>query len=120
LRELPDDRERGRLLASTPLIRTRKERKVAIVVMLFPVSDQEPKLQPGALEKLARLGVTSVALLRDGSGAGLVLEGWAFDPGDAPRAARAVGDGRADVRLLQPLVQMTVSTDAAPSGDRKG
>jgi hypothetical protein len=86
---------------------------VAMVVVLFPVSDEEPRLQPGALATLGRLGVTSVALLRDGSVAGLVLEGWAFDPGDATQAARAVGGGRADLRLLQPLVQMAVST---PSG----
>jgi len=46
-----------------------------MVVILFPVSDEEPRLQPAALEKLARLGITSVALLRDTSVAGLVLEG---------------------------------------------
>jgi hypothetical protein len=91
---------------------------VAMVVVLFPVSDEEPKLQPGALENLARLGVTSVALLRDTSIAGLVLEGWAFDPNDARLAASAVGGVQEDVRLLQPLVQMAVSTPAA-SGDRK-
>ena len=66
-----------------------------MVVVLFPVSDEEPRLQPGALEQLARLGVTSVALLRDTSIAGLVLEGWAFDPNDAPRAASAVGGAAA-------------------------
>jgi hypothetical protein len=90
-----------------------------MVVVLFPVSDEEPRLQPGALEQLARLGVTSVALLRDTSIAGLVLEGWAFDPNDAPRAASAVGGVREDLRLLQPLVQMAVSATAAPSSDRK-
>jgi hypothetical protein len=93
----------------------RKERKVAMVVVIFPVSDEEPKLKPGALEKLARLGVTSVALLRDASMAGLVLEGWAFDLCDAPHAARAVGQVRDDVRLLQPLAQMAVS--ATPAGN---
>jgi hypothetical protein len=92
---------------------------VAMVVVLFPVSNEEPRLQPGALEDLARLGVTSVALLRDTSIAGLVLEGWAFDPNDARQAASAVGGMREDVRVLQPLVQMAVSTPAAASGDRK-
>ena len=72
-------------LASSPLTRTREERKVAMVVVLFPVSDDEPSLQPAALDELARLGVTSIALLRDSSLAGLVLEGWAFDPRDAHR-----------------------------------
>jgi hypothetical protein len=90
-----------------------------MVVVLFPVSDEEPRLQPDALEKLARLGVTSLALLRDTSVAGLVLEGWAFDPRDASQAASAVGAARENVRLLQPLVQMAVSTAAAQSGNRK-
>jgi hypothetical protein len=48
---------------------------VAIVLVLFPISDEEPALQPGALAALARLGVTSVSLLRDEQTAGLVLEG---------------------------------------------
>jgi len=89
---------------------------VAMVVVLLPVSDEEPRLQSGALAELARLGVTSVALLRDTSVASLVLEGWAFDPHDAPQAACAVGGVREDVRLLQPLMQLAVSTTAAPSG----
>jgi hypothetical protein len=83
-----------------------------MVVVLFPVSDEVPKLQPGALEKLAQLGVTSVALLRDASMASLVLEGWAFDPRDASQAARAVGEVRDDVRVLKPLVEMAVSATA--------
>jgi hypothetical protein len=80
-----------------------------MVVILFPVSDEEPRLQPAALEKLARLGITSVALLRDTAVAGLVLEGWAFDPRDAPQAACAVGGAREDLRTLEPLAQMAVS-----------
>jgi hypothetical protein len=84
-----------------------------MVVILFPVSDEEPRLQPAALEKLARLGITNVALLRDTSVAGLVLEGWAFDPRDAPQAACAVAGAREDLRTLEPLAQMAVS--AAPS-----
>ena len=55
-------------------------------MMLFPVSDDEPRLEPAALEALARLGITSVALLRDSSVAGLVLEGLGVRP-----ARRATG-----------------------------
>jgi hypothetical protein len=86
---------------------------VAMVVILFPISDEEPRLQRAALEKLAQLGVTSVALLRDTSLAGLVLEGWAFDPSDASLAVSAVAGAREDVQTLVPLAQMAVST--APS-----
>ena len=92
---------------------------MAMVVVLFPVSDDEPSLQPAALEELARLGITSVALLRDPSLAGLVLEGWAFDPRDAPQAASAVAGARNGLRMLQPVVHMAVSPAAVPASDRK-
>jgi hypothetical protein len=81
-----------------------------MVVVGFPFSDEEPALRPVALELLARLGVTSISLLRDQPRAGLVLEGWAFDPA---RAGEAVGV-RQGVRTLEPLMQMAVS--AAPIG----
>jgi hypothetical protein len=92
---------------------------VAMVVVLFPVSDDEPSIQPAALEELARLGVTSIALLRDSSLAGLVLEGWAFDPRDAHPAATAVAGARKGLRMLQPVVHMAVSPAAVPTGDRE-
>jgi hypothetical protein len=85
-----------------------------MVVVLFPASDGEPMLRPGALEELARLGVTNVALLRDGSTAGLVLEGWAFGAEAASQAACAVVGACEGVRTLHPLAQMAVS--AAPRG----
>jgi hypothetical protein len=86
-----------------------------MVVVLFPASDEEPTLRPGALEELARLGVTNVALLRDGSTAGLVLEGWAFAVEAAPQAASVVG-ACDDVRTLHPLAQMAVSAAAKGGG----
>ena len=89
---------------------------MAMVAVLFPISDEEPKLEPSALEELAELGITSVALLRDSSLAGLVLEGWAFDARDVERAARAVGGASAGVQTLRPLVQMSVSAAAARDG----
>jgi hypothetical protein len=79
-----------------------------MVLVLFPVSDEEPALQPAALALLARLGVTSVSLLRDEETAGLVLEGWALDPARADEVARAAG-ARDEVRVLQPLMQMAIS-----------
>jgi hypothetical protein len=92
---------------------------VAMVVVFFPVSDDEPSLQPSALDELARLGVTSIALLHDSSFAGLVLEGWAFDPRDAHQAASAVAGVREGLRMLQPVVQMAVSPAAVPTVDRE-
>jgi hypothetical protein len=88
-----------------------------MVVVLFPVSDAEPTLEPAGLEELARLGVTSIALVRDRSLAGVVLEGWAFDPRDTRRAVHAVAGSSAAVRTLQPLVQMGVSSAAVLGGE---
>lgn len=85
-------------------------------MVLFPISDEEPALQPAALERLARLGITNVALLRDGSTVGLVLEGWAFDPKRACEAARAVAGSSEGVRTLRPLMQMAVSSAATEGG----
>jgi hypothetical protein len=90
-----------------------------MVVVLFPVSDAEPTLEPAGLEELAKLGITSIALLRDGSIAGLVLEGWAFSPRDTHRAVRAVAGRCVGVRTLQPLVQMGVSPAAGVGGEGK-
>jgi hypothetical protein len=83
---------------------------VAMVVVLLPVSDAEPTLEPAGLEELAKLGVTNVALVRDSSVAGFVLEGWAFDSKEAHRAVRAVASGSEGVRTLRPIVQMAVSS----------
>jgi hypothetical protein len=90
---------------------------VAMVVVLFPVSEAEPTLEPAGLVELAQLGVTSIALLRDRSLAGVVLAGWAFSPRDTHQAVRAVAGASTDVRTLQPLVQMGVSSPADLGGD---
>ena len=82
---------------------------MAMVLVLFPVSEEEPTLQPAGLAALARLGVTSISLLRDEETAGLVLEGWAFDPRRASEAARAVTGVREGIRTLEPLMQTAVS-----------
>jgi citrate lyase beta subunit len=87
-----------------------------MIAVLFPISDKAPKLDASALEELASLGVTSVALLRDSSIAGLVLEGWAFDARDVERAARAVAGTCDGVQTLRPLVQMSVSAAGAHGG----
>ena len=91
---------------------------MAMVLVLFAVSEEEPALQPAALATLARLGVTSVSLLRDEQTAGLVLEGWALDPARAGEAAHAVAGASATFRTLQPLVHMAVSPGGLQS-DRK-
>lgn len=86
---------------------------MAMVVVLVPIAEWTASLPSAAVERLAELGVTSVSLLRDGSAAAFVLEGWAFDVQRAAEAASVVAGGCADVRTLQPLMQMAVSSTAA-------
>ena len=90
-----------------------------MAVVLFPVWHEVPALQPSALRALARLGVTSVSLVGDDETAGLVLEGWAFDPARAHEAAGAVTGTSDEARTLRPLVQMTVSPAAVNDQRRK-
>jgi hypothetical protein len=83
---------------------------MAMVVVVLPASEAQPALQAAAVSELAGLGITNVALVRDESLLGLVLEGWAFDPERAPEAVEAVVvDPDASVRTLQPLLQIGVS-----------
>jgi hypothetical protein len=84
-----------------------------MVVVLFPATGETPTLQPGVLERLGDLGVTSVALVQDASTAGLVLEGWAFDPARAEEAARVVAGARDGLRTLTQLAHVSVVRPSA-------
>jgi len=86
------------------------------MVVLVPSSDAEPSLQPATASELARLGVTTVAVLRDERTLGLVIEGWAFDPSRSAQAVVAAVAGRTSrARTLQPLMELAVSD--APGGE---
>ena len=90
---------------------------MAILVVLLPASDAEPSVHPAAVAQLAHLGVTSVALLRDEHTFGLVVEGWAFDPGRSAQAVVAAVAGPASrARTLHPLLEMAVSAAPHPPG----
>ena len=90
---------------------------MAMIVVLVPSSDAEPSLPPAAVSELARLGVTSVAVLRDDRTLGLVVEGWAFDPSRSAEAVvAAVAGGSSGTRTLHPLAELAVSTVHSPPG----
>lgn len=91
---------------------------VAMVVVIFETSGTEPALPPESLERLADLGVSRIALLRDETTAGLVLEGWAFDPVHARDAVLATVGAGAGARTLQPLAQIAVSAARDQGGSR--
>jgi hypothetical protein len=91
-----------------------------MVVVLVPASEADRSLRPAAVSKLARLGVTSVALVRDERTLALVVEGWAFEPGrsaDAVVAALA-GEG-SSARTLHSVAEVAVSTAPVPSGGER-
>jgi hypothetical protein len=103
---------------------------VALVVLLVDGPDGAISVGPGTADRLARLGVTNVAVVRDHQATGLVLDGWLFDLASAPEAARAIVGPDRPFRVLEPLIQMAVSariegaTDVSEAttdtGDRSG
>lgn len=66
--------------------------------------------------ELARLGITSVAVVRDERLVGVVLEGWLFDPVRSGRAASDTVAARLGARTLHPVMHLAVS--AANRGGR--
>ena len=89
---------------------------MAIALVLLE-HDADVSVGAATLAGLARLGVTSVALLRDEQTVAVVLEGWAFDAAASAEAARTTLAGAASpARTLRPLVQMAVSTAPTEGG----
>jgi hypothetical protein len=90
---------------------------VALVVLLIDGHDGAISIGPDAADRLARLGVTNVAVVRDNQATGLVLDGWLFDHASAPEAARTIVGPDRPFRVLQPLIQMAVSADIEGGSD---
>jgi len=82
---------------------------MAHLVVLLPAERSNPALGPNAVSALSRLGVTSVSLARNDQTVAVVLEGWAFDPSARDAVLAALEVPAAEAKLLQPIVQMTVS-----------
>lgn len=85
------------------------------MALLVPTANAgEPVLGPAVAAQLAGLGVTRVALLGDGDGIGVLLEGWAFDAHLAGAAAAVVFPGAAaGVRLLHEVESVAVARNPA-------
>ena len=82
---------------------------MSLLVVLLP-SRVEPSLTPDVIDKLADLGVTSLAVTRDDGEHALVLEGWAFDPDAAGEAASSLiaGDA-AGARWFSPRMHLSIA-----------
>ncbi len=82
---------------------------MAMLVVLLDADEGEVTLGSRAVDQLARLGVTSVALLGDERTVCIVLEGWAFDPtGSAGEVVSAISRGTRSVRVLRSLMYTAV------------
>ncbi len=82
---------------------------MATVMLVADIHAGQPMLGPDVAQRLGRLGITHVALLRDLSSTAVVLEGWAFDPARANDAVRAMfPDGNAGLRTFHEVEHMGV------------
>jgi hypothetical protein len=73
----------------------------------------QPVVGPVAVGRLAALGITRISLLGDQSGFGVVLEGWAFDPGRIEEAVRVMFPDRSEaVRVFGEIEQVAVAVAA--------
>ena len=82
---------------------------MSMVVVLVPTGDDGLSLGPETLRRLAGLGVTDIAVLRDEQFVGLVLQGWALDPERSAAALQALVTTSNDTKTLLPLSQASVS-----------
>ena len=80
---------------------------MGLVVLLVSGGTEQVSLGHRSVATLAELGVTSVSLVGAEDVIGVVVEGWAFDPGRAQEAAAAVG-ARSAVALTS-FVHVAVS-----------
>lgn len=93
---------------------------MAIMVVLVETDVPDVALDSNTISRLAGLGVTNLALVRDERTVGIVLEGWALDPPASTGAALAIlALENGSARVLHPLGEMAVSATqlkGAPRG----
>ena len=77
-----------------------------MMVVLLEAAGERFSVGPDQVSALARLGVSSLALVRDERTVGIVLDGWLFDPSRSgpAAAARLAGGGR----VLQPVMHVSL------------
>lgn len=79
------------------------------IVLVLPDGAADVDIGPDAAQRLAELGVTSLAVLRDDAATAVALEGWAFDPdASGEAAARAVAVEAGGLRVLRPVLETAI------------
>lgn len=89
---------------------------MAMAAILFPDGGTIP-LDTGLTTRLARLGVTTVALLADDGSTCLVVDGWSFDIERSSLDLIQAVAGTESVRLLRAHAQMALTPTM--QGDRR-
>lgn len=82
--------------------------------MILILTDELDALDSDRLIRLRDLGVTNVTLLEEASTAGILIQGWAFERTSAGEVVELLAAGRTGVRVLQPVMQASVSEWAVP------
>ena len=86
---------------------------MAMLVVLLHAAEGDVPLGSVAVNSLARLGVTNVAVLHDDRTICVVLEGWAFDPaGSVTEVVSAISAAKRSVQTLQSAMQVAIDAVA--------
>jgi hypothetical protein len=89
---------------------------VAMMVVLLDEANGELCLRRALVDRLAQLGITSVALAHDGRTVGIVLDGWLFDPSRSADAVAEAFGAASEARMLHPVLHVAVSTAGYEGG----
>ena len=89
---------------------------MATMVVLLDHANGEFCLHPQAAGTLARLGVTSLTVVRNDHTVGIILDGWLFDPARSAGAAAAAVGAPPGAPVLHPILQAAVSAAADQGG----
>lgn len=90
--------------------------------MILILTDEPDALDSDSLIRLGDLGVSNVTLLEGASTAGILIQGWAFESASANEVVELLAGGGPGVRVLQPVMQVSVSDWAVrrlPSADTR-
>ena len=90
---------------------------MSIVLLILDAADAPFAVGTQAGHELARLGVTRVAVMQNGTTLGVLLEGWAFDAASSRRAIDALDVLGVNPRVLLPVLDVSVSRPGADTND---
>ena len=88
---------------------------MAKLVVLWP-AEASVRIGQAEAAELGKLGVASVALLRDDTSIGVVLDGWAFDAERSGERAEAVLADEPPLARLRPVAEIGVMNAVTEAG----